>query len=231
LPIYRANRPFFERILRNSPYLALQQNARLSAVNVDLNRLDKTFSFMHSCICRQNDTNQAITGGRGERWMNYELRQNERTAAETLHRLNDFLPYKISILASSLNDLFETMLEERHSIGLTDWRVMATLGEYGSMTAKDICDRGRMHKTKVSRAVASLENRRLLMRRTNRDDMREAFLSLTDRGRDIYHDVVPLALSFSSRLTDRLAPGDLLVVERALDQLIRATEIDHHVTA
>jgi DNA-binding MarR family transcriptional regulator len=101
---------------------------------------------------------------------------------------------------------------------------MATLGEFGSMTAKEICERGRMHKTKVSRAVASLETRRLLMRRTNRDDMREAFLSLTDKGRDIYHDVVPLALSFSSALTDKLEPGDLLAAERVIEQLLMVTE-------
>jgi DNA-binding MarR family transcriptional regulator len=156
--------------------------------------------------------------------MNYELRQTDRTASETLHRLNDFLPYKIGILASSLNSAFEIVLDEKHAIGLTDWRVMATLGEFGSMTAKDICERGRMHKTKVSRAVASLEGRRVLMRRTNRNDMREAFLSLTDRGRDIYHDVVPIALSFSRKLTDRLDPGDLLVVERVIEQLLHATE-------
>jgi DNA-binding MarR family transcriptional regulator len=157
--------------------------------------------------------------------MNYELRQTERTASEALHRLNDFLPYKIGILASSLNSAFEDILDQKHAIGLTDWRVMATLGEFGSMTAKEICERGRMHKTKVSRAVASLESRRLLMRRTNRDDMREAFLSLTDRGRDIYHEVVPLALSFSRRLTDTLDPGELMVAERVIEKLLLVTEL------
>jgi DNA-binding MarR family transcriptional regulator len=156
--------------------------------------------------------------------MNYELRQNERKPAEVLHRLNDFLPYKIGILASSLNSAFEEMLMAKHSIGLTDWRVMATIGEFGSMTAKDVCERGRMHKTKVSRAVSSLETRRLLMRRTNRDDMREAFLSLTDRGRDVYHDVVPLAVSFSRKLTDMIESRDLLATERVIEQLLSATE-------
>ncbi len=80
-----------------------------------------------------------------------------------------------------------------------------------------------MHKTKVSRTVASLESRKLLMRRTNRDDMREAFLSLTDRGRQTYHEVVPIALSFNQELTDRLDAGDLFVAERVIDQLLRET--------
>jgi DNA-binding MarR family transcriptional regulator len=41
------------------------------------------------------------------------------------------------------------------------------------MTAKAI---GVHHKTKVSRAVALLEGRKLVTRRTNRADLREAFL-------------------------------------------------------
>ena len=47
------------------------------------------------------------------------------------------------------------------------------------MTAKAIGAHTHMHKTKVSRAVALLEKRRLVARRANREDMREAFLSLT----------------------------------------------------
>jgi DNA-binding MarR family transcriptional regulator len=155
--------------------------------------------------------------------MNFEVRQTDRTSAERLHRLNDFLPYKISLLASSLNEAFERLLADRHKLTLTDWRVLATIGEYGSMTAKDVCERGRMHKTKVSRAVAGLEARRLLLRRTNREDLREAFLSLTDRGRDVYHEIVPIALSFSARLTQELEPDELLVAERVIDRLLEQT--------
>ena len=48
-----------------------------------------------------------------------------------------------------------------------------------------------MHKTKVSRAVALLEKRRLVARRANREDMREAFLSLTTAGRAMYEELAP----------------------------------------
>ena len=156
--------------------------------------------------------------------MNYALNQSDMANAEALYRLNDFLPYKISLLASSLNDAFEALLERHHKLCLTDWRIMAALGEFGSMTAKDICDRGRMHKTKVSRAVSVLEKRRMLMRRTNRDDMREAFLTLSDTGRDVYHDVVPMAHEFSQKLTDQLGMGDLMMVDRIFDRLLLVTE-------
>ena len=46
------------------------------------------------------------------------------------------------------------------------------------MTAKAIGTHSHMHKTKVSRAVALLEGRKLVTRRANRADLREAFCAL-----------------------------------------------------
>jgi DNA-binding MarR family transcriptional regulator len=87
------------------------------------------------------------------------------------------------------------------------------------MTAKAMGAHTHMHKTKVSRAVALLEKRRLLARRTNREDMREAFLSLTANGRTMYEELAPHALDFARRLTEILTPADRDIFDRALSQL------------
>jgi DNA-binding MarR family transcriptional regulator len=76
-----------------------------------------------------------------------------------------------------------------------------------------------MHKTKVSRAVALLEKRKLLARRTNRADMRESFLSLTAPGRIVYEELTPHALDFARRLTEILSPVDRDAFLRALAQI------------
>jgi hypothetical protein len=90
-----------------------------------------------------------------EKPMNYEVKQNDVIGAEALYRLGDYLPYRLSLLASSLNSAFETTLERDHNLGLTDWRVMATLGEYGSLTARDICQRGRIHNPRTAQVAAT----------------------------------------------------------------------------
>ena len=59
---------------------------------------------------------------------------------------------------------------ERYRIGVPEWRVLVTLGEFGMMTAKAIGRHSHMHKTKVSRAVALLERRKLVSRKANRAD-------------------------------------------------------------
>jgi DNA-binding MarR family transcriptional regulator len=97
--------------------------------------------------------------------------------------------------------------------------VLVTLGQFGVMTGKAIGAHTHMHKTKVSRAVALLEKRKLLARRINRADTRESFLSLTAAGRTIYEALAPHALDFARRLTDILAPGDRDAFQRALQQI------------
>jgi DNA-binding MarR family transcriptional regulator len=67
--------------------------------------------------------------------------------------------------------------------------------------------------------VALLEKRKLLVRRANRADMRESFLSLSAAGRTIYEELAPHALEFARRLTDILTPSDRDAFHRALRQI------------
>jgi len=134
-------------------------------------------------------------------------------------QLENFLPYQLNVVASLVSQALSRVYSRRYGIGVPEWRVLVTLGQYEAMTAKAIGAHTHMHKTKVSRAVALMERRRLLARRANRDDMREAFLSLTAAGRAMYEEVAPHALDFARRLTEILTPADRDAFNRALSQL------------
>jgi DNA-binding MarR family transcriptional regulator len=82
-----------------------------------------------------------------------------------------------------------------------------------------------MHKTKVSRAVAQLERRKWVTRRANRADMREAFLSLSPAGRDIYDELAPSALDFVRQLIDTVDAADRAALDRALKKLIERSAL------
>ena len=120
-------------------------------------------------------------------------------------KLEQFLPYQLNVVSSLVSQALSRVYAQRYGIGVPEWRVLVTLGQYPMMTAKAIGAHTHMHKTKVSRAVAILEKRRLLGRRSNRDDKREAFLSLTAAGRNIYEELAPHALDFAKRLTEILS--------------------------
>ncbi len=118
--------------------------------------------------------------------------------------LETFLPYRMNRLAASISQEFRSVYGRYHDLTVPEWRVLATLGEYETMGAKAIGAHSSMHKTKVSRAVRALEERRWLVRETHPTDRREEVLRLTVRGRAVYGEIVPKALAFERKMIDTL---------------------------
>lgn len=140
--------------------------------------------------------------------------------------LEGFLPYRLNVLAETVSQSLAGIYRRRYAISVPEWRIMATLGQFGTMTAKDIGEHSHMHKTKVSRAVASLEHRDLLQRTANTRDMRESFLQLTEKGMGAYRKLVPEAHRFIEALIAPIDPAEKQVFNRVLKQLVqRATEL------
>ncbi len=147
-------------------------------------------------------------------------RKAERASGDAAPlKLEDFLPYRLNVVASLASQALSRIYADRYGIGVPEWRILVTLGQFDTMTGKQIGAHSHMHKTKVSRAVAQLEARALLARRANRADRREAFLSLTPAGRAIYEDLAPTALQFVRRLSEAIEPSDRAAFERALKRL------------
>ena len=134
-------------------------------------------------------------------------------------KLEEFLPYRLNVCAHLVSQALSRIYAERHKIGVPEWRVLVTLGQFGQMTAKAIGAHTQMHKTKVSRAVALLERRKWVTRRANRADLRELFLSLTPAGREVYDELTPIALDFVRQLMDTVDAADRAALDRALKKL------------
>jgi DNA-binding MarR family transcriptional regulator len=134
-------------------------------------------------------------------------------------KLEEFLPYQLNVVASLVSQALSRIYADRYGIGVPEWRVLVTLGQFGTMTGKAIGRHSHMHKTKVSRAVALLEKRKFVARKANRADLREAFLSLTPTGRAIYEDLAPIALDFARKLSEAIEPGDRAAFQRAIERL------------
>jgi DNA-binding MarR family transcriptional regulator len=97
--------------------------------------------------------------------------------------------------------------------------VLFHLGSYGSMTAKEIGERARTHKTKVSRAVAALEVRRYLKRTRLERDRRVEALELTAAGHTVYNELREEARRYDQALSDQMSPEERDVLSRLLLRL------------
>jgi DNA-binding MarR family transcriptional regulator len=132
--------------------------------------------------------------------------------------LEQFLPYRLNRIAAAISQEFRSVYGPHHDLTIPEWRVLATLGQVEAMSAKAIGMHSAMHKTKVSRAVRALEERRWLRRRPSEEDRREEILTLTAQGESAYRQIVPKALAFEQRLLDRLGPEAGLLLS-ALERL------------
>lgn len=136
-------------------------------------------------------------------------------------RLENFLPYRLNRAAALVSLQFRSVYGQHYDLTIPEWRVLATLGQFDEMGASAIGAHSAMHKTKVSRAVRALEERRWLQRRTSDEDRREEVLTLTSNGRRAYDDIVPRAIAFESRILDRMG-ADAHAVLDLLDKLDEA---------
>jgi DNA-binding MarR family transcriptional regulator len=132
-------------------------------------------------------------------------------------RLGEFLPYRLNVLAVAVSRGLAGTYEERFGISVPEWRLLATLGEFHMMTAKAVGRHSHMNKVMVSRAASSLEKKGYLRRVPNEDDLREAFLVLTTKGKALYEEIAPLALDYVGGLTSILSESE----QESLDRIIR----------
>jgi len=136
--------------------------------------------------------------------------------------LERFLPYRLNRLAEAVSRDFARTYRERLGLTRPEWRLLATLGQFGTMTATEVGAHSAMHKTKVSRAVAALEKRGWLARATDTDDRRIERLTLTSRGAATYRDMVPVAKAFEARIDAMLGKQERAALARGLAALEKA---------
>lgn len=134
-------------------------------------------------------------------------------------RLEDFMPYLLNRAAEGASRGFQRHYRDRHGMLRTEWRVLYHLGRFGALTATEICRMADLHKTKVSRAVAALERRRLLSRARREDDRRHEALTLTPRGRAVFDELVEEAERYEARLLTGFSQAEQALVRRFLKQL------------
>ncbi len=133
--------------------------------------------------------------------------------------LQDFLPYLLNQAAEDASAGFQAFYKERYGMLRTEWRVLFHLGRYGEMTAKEICERARLHKTKVSRAVASLGKRRIVSRRTLENDRRQEMLYLTKQGEIMFKELLNAAQRYDAELATSFSAEEGAVLRRCLKRL------------
>ena len=150
-------------------------------------------------------------------------------------KLEDFLPYRLSVAASSVSRLCARRFSAAYGLAIPEWRVLAIIGRFGTLSPSAVGEWTAMDKVKVSRAAASLVARGLLRQTQDPDDGRGRLLRLTRRGTTVYEGMLPVVCELEGRLAEGMTQAEWNVLLKALRKLTAHVEgfegADHDLSA
>ncbi len=161
-------------------------------------------------------------------------RSNNTTAPEisvnpTEFRLEDYLPYRFSLLSNTVSQGIAHRYQTDHDITVTEWRVIVVLGRFPGSTASEVVERTAMDKVTISRAVKCLVDKGMVQRRTDPNDRRCMRIYLTrGKGKQVLESIVPLAAAYETELMSALSPEDQATLSSLLEKLQDSAEALHH---
>ena len=137
-------------------------------------------------------------------------------------RLARFVPYLLSITSNAVSERIAREYHSRFGLKIAEWRIMAVLGDTGEATQRELTELTVMDKVAVNRAVKALAERGLVDRAPNRSDGRSHMLELTETGRELHDEILPLALGLEERMLDGLDGAEREALVSALAKIREA---------
>jgi DNA-binding MarR family transcriptional regulator len=133
--------------------------------------------------------------------------------------LERFLPYRLSILSNTVSQAIAREYQQRFDLSVTEWRVMAVLARFDTLSAREVAQRTAMDKVAVSRALAGLVGSGRVIRRMHAGDKRQSVLRLSASGWKIHDAVAPLARAQERKLLARLNVEEQTWLDLILNKL------------
>jgi len=137
-------------------------------------------------------------------------------------KLQDFLPYRLSVTSNIVSDVIATAYERLFGLRIPEWRLIAVIAESDGITQQAVGTTARMDKVTVSRAAIALFDRALIERHPNPSDGRSHLLYLTPTGRTLYEQVAPKALELEARIFTGFSDDELQQLHKLLHKIDEA---------
>jgi DNA-binding MarR family transcriptional regulator len=134
--------------------------------------------------------------------------------------LEDFLPYRLSILSNTVSSIIASTYDKRFGLSIPEWRVIAVLGRFPGLSAVEVAERTLMDKVAVSRAVSKLLRSGRLDRQFADADRRRSILNLSEEGRKVHDQIAPMALKFEAELLHGLDSDEIRALNVLMERLL-----------
>lgn len=132
-----------------------------------------------------------------------------------MNDLTNFICFRIGALSRKIYRYYNNLYSE-YGITVPQSFILFDVYLNDCSNVKDIAGRLQLDSPAVTGLIDRLEKEGLVTRTADPADRRSLRITLTERGRVLTEDLVPLALRFNERLKEGLSREDLGVLERSL---------------
>lgn len=123
--------------------------------------------------------------------------------------LTHHLTYRIARLQARLSAQATEILKQNTDISLSEWRILAILGDTEIVSQKDVLRAMGLDKGQVSRTLRRLETKKYIIIDHDAADNRKRQISLSDSGKEIVRHILPLMLKRQAFLKSPFSEDDL----------------------
>lgn len=132
---------------------------------------------------------------------------------------DELLLMRFSRLLASAGGMVTRLCEGQFGITRREWRVMTVLQKAQSILPSQLAELAQLDRARTSRAITSLVGKALVTRTPRPANRREAILTLTDKGQQVYEALIPLAVDINRQLTSVLTTAQARQLDTMLQQL------------
>jgi DNA-binding MarR family transcriptional regulator len=138
--------------------------------------------------------------------------------------LENFFPYQLSVSSNKISSFFTDIYQDKFALSITQWRIMAVLGEFPDSSADEVSNKTQIEKSILSRAINKLLQRKLIQRTFSAEDKRRSILTLTNTGHEVYDEIVPLSYEYEKTLLTCFSEQEKRQFHLLLERLYQHTE-------
>jgi DNA-binding MarR family transcriptional regulator len=134
--------------------------------------------------------------------------------------IRDLLSFKLHRVANMLSRGAELRYRREFGVSLWEWRTIALLGAaHAPVSLGHLAQAAGIDKSQMSRVVAGLTKRRVVLREAHPGDGRGVRLTLSKSGRRVYEGLIRAAAERDAAFRGCLSEKEHEVFDRALSKL------------
>lgn len=139
---------------------------------------------------------------------------------KSVFTLEKSIGYLINRTAMKLKaELLNSFKSQGLKITTEQWAVLASLTEADGKTQSEIAEKLIKDKTNLSRILDGMEKRKWLVRHAHENDRRSYRIFITQEGKALAEELIPIAKRINKKSLRTLDPKDILELERLMAEI------------